>query len=89
MKLHEGIIAGVSTLIAYLVAPDVLNKYETVLFLIFVFGCAVAVVWALEEFQKRLRMARRIRNRKRKVYDINLRYTGLVEESGREVQLNG
>lgn len=89
MKAHEGIIAGVSTLITYLACPDILNKWETTLFLIVVFGCSVAAIWSLEEFQKRLRMARRIRNRKRRVYNINLRYTGLVEESGKEVQLNG
>ena len=88
MKAYEGVIAGVATLVTYLACPDILDKYETVLFLIVVFGACVAVIWSLEEFQKRLRMARRIRSRKRKVYDINLRYTGLVDENGKEVQLS-
>lgn len=89
MKNFEGVIATASTIITYLACPDILNKWETVLFLIVVFGSSVAVIWALEEFQKRLRMARRIRNRKRKVYNINLRYSGLIEDNGREVQVIG
>lgn len=89
MKLYEGIIAGVATLTTYLACPDILNKWETALFLIVVFGCSVAVIWSLEEFQKRLRTARRIKSRKRKVYDINLRYSGLIDDNGEEVEIIG
>ena len=81
--------ATLATLTIYLAAPDILNKWETVLFLIFVFGCAVCVIWGAEELRARIRRARRIARRKRRVFDINLRSTGLVEDGGKEVQIVG
>jgi hypothetical protein len=81
--------ATLTTLIIYLAAPDILNKWETVLFLITVFGCAVCVIWGAEELRTRIKRARLIARRKRRVFDINLRSTGLVEDGGKEVQIVG
>ncbi|MBR6983891.1 MAG: hypothetical protein IKH75_10280 [Ruminococcus sp.] len=89
MKRGELTGATLATLIIYLAAPDILNKFETVLFLIVVFGCAVCVIWSIEELQKRIRRARRIAKRKRRVFDINLRSTGLIEDGGKEVSIIG
>ena len=89
MKRGELTGATLATLIIYLAAPDILNKFETVLFLITVFGCAVCVIWGAEELRTRIRRARRIARRKRKVFDINLRKTGLIEDGGKEVNLVG
>ena len=81
--------ATLTTLIAYLATPDILTKWQTVMFLIFVFGCAVRVIWGAEELRTRIRRARRIARRKRRVFDINLRQTGLIEDGGKEVQIVG
>ena len=82
--------ATLATLIIYLVAPDILNKFETVLFLITVFGCAVCVIWGAEELRTRIRRARRIARRRRHLVNIDYSRTGLIEEStGKEVKQVG
>ena len=90
MKRGELIGAMVTTAITYLACPDVMDKWETMAFMVVIFGCCIAALWALEECQRRIRVARRIRRRRRQVFDINLRRTGLVEEgTGKEVELIG
>ena len=86
MKAYEGVIGGISATAAYLAAPDVLNKVQTVCFLGFVFAMSVAAIWAYEELCTRIRRARRIARRKRIVHNIDFSRTGMVEEeTGREV----
>lgn len=86
MTRGETIGAATATMIAYLASPDILDKWETALFLAVVFCGCVAAIWAAEEFMKRIRRARRIARRKRVVYDINFSRTGMIEEeTGKEV----
>lgn len=88
MTRGEILFSTATTGAIYLLMPE-MTKWETVLFLIFVFGCAVCVIWGVEELRTRIRRARRIARRKRRVFDINLRSTGLVEDGGKEVQIVG
>ena len=90
MTRGELIGAATATMIAYLASPDILDKWETALFLAVVFCGCVAAIWAVEEFMRRIRRARRVSRRKRRLYDINLRRTGLVEDgTGKEVEMIG
>ena len=88
MTRGEILFSTVTTGAIYLLMPE-MTKWQTVMFLIFVFGCAVCVIWGAEELRARIRRARRIARRKRRVFDINLRSTGLVEDGGQEVQIVG
>ena len=88
MTRGEILFSTVTTGAIYLLMPE-MTKWQTVMFLIFVFGCAVCVIWGAEELRARIRRARRIARRKRRVFDINLRSTGLVEDGGKEVQIVG
>ena len=88
MTRGEILFSTVTTGAIYLLMPE-MTKWQTVMFLIFVFGCAVCVIWGAEELRTRIRRARRIARRKRRVFDINLRSTGLVEDGGKEVQIVG
>lgn len=86
MTRREGVVALIGTTAVYMAAPDVLNKIQTVLFLFFIFCCFVGAVWAIEEFEARIRAARRVSRRKRKVVNIDFSRTGMVEiETGKEV----
>lgn len=88
MTRGEILFSTVTTGAIYLLMPE-MTKWQTVMFLVFVFGCAVCVIWGAEELRTRIRRARRIARRKRRVFDINLRSTGLVEDGGKEVQIVG
>lgn len=88
MTKGETVIATIATGVIYVICPE-MTKWQTVAFLIVVFGCVVCVIWGAEELRTRIRRARRIARRKRRVFDINLRSTGLVEDGGKEVQIVG
>lgn len=81
--------ATVTTLIAYLASPDILNKWETVLFMAVIWCACVAAIWSLEEFQHRIRRARRIARRRRHLVNIDYSHTGLIDERGKEVKRVG
>lgn len=89
MTRGEVIIAAATAGVIYLVSPsDALNKYMTVLFLVFLFMATTCVIWAVEELDFRIRRARRIARKKRKVVNIDFSRTGMVEEeTGREVRM--
>ena len=89
MTRGEVMIAAATAGVIYLVSPsDVLNKYMTVLFLVFLFMAATCVIWAVEELDFRIRRARRISRRKRKVVNIDFGRTGLIDDNGKEVRMS-
>lgn len=89
MTKKEGVTALIGTAITYLACPDVLNKWETMTFLFVVWCLFVACIWAVEEFEKRIQRARRIARRKRRLVNIDFRFTGLIDEQGNEVKRVG
>lgn len=89
MTRGETIIAATTAGVIYLASPsDVLSKVQTILFLAFLFMAATCVIWAVEELDYRIRRARRISRRKRKVVNIDFGRTGLIDENGREVRMS-
>ena len=89
MTRKEGLTALAATVITYLVCPDVLDKVETVMFMIAVWGMYVACIWAVEELNRRVQRARRIAKRRRRLANIDFTFTGLVDEKGNEVKRVG
>ena len=89
MKTWEGVTAAVMTGTIYMIAPDVLNRIQTIFFFLAVWGMCVAVIWTVEELHKRYRrMIWRRTHSKRVFYNIDLRNTGYVEvETGKEVNI--
>ena len=90
MKTWEGVIAALMTGTIYMIVPDVLNRVQTVMFLIVIWGLCVAFIWMIEEVNHRYQqMVWRRTHSKRRFYNIDLRRTGYVEvESGKEVMIS-
>lgn len=73
MTRFEGLFAGVTTAVMYMLTPDDMNHIQTILFLIVMFGLMTTVIWSAEELYHRIRLARRISRKKRTLVNIEFR----------------